>query len=167
MGKNGPLTSRFAICRSMITRVFALEKLIIDRNRPSPSMPRRKCGLRLHQVILRAKDLERSKQFYTKKLGFKVKYDYSPEYLAVVTPNQLQIGFHPGNQSRTRKAHGDQLVGIGFEVDDVDALYGKLRKLGVKFIDNPTNAWGEREARFLDPDGYRIAISGPVGNHLV
>src|SRR5438093_13719662 len=70
-------------------------------------MSRRKRGLRLHQVILRVKDLERSKQFYTKKLGFKVKYNFSPEYLAVVTPNRLQIGFHPGNQSRSGKAHGD------------------------------------------------------------
>ncbi len=130
-------------------------------------MPRRKSGLRLHQVILQVKDLERSKQFYTKKLGFKVKHDFSPEYLAVVTPNRLQIGLHPGNQSRSRKAHGDQPVGIEFEVDDVDALYEKLKKLGVKFIEKPTNAWGEREARFLDPDGYRLAISGPVGNHLV
>ncbi len=86
---------------------------------------------------------------------------------AVVTPNRLQIGFHPGNQSRSRKAHGDQPVGIEFEVDDVDALYEKLRKLGVKFLEKPMNAWGEREARFLDPDGYRLAISGPVGNHLV
>ena len=130
-------------------------------------MPRRKRGLRLNQVILRVKDLEKSKQFYTKKLGFKIKYDFSPEYLAVVTPNRLQIGFHPGKQGRSRKAQRDQPVGIEFEVDDVDALYAKLRKLGVKFIEKPMNAWGEREARFLDPDGYRLAISGPVGKRLV
>ena len=110
--------------------------------------------------------MERSRQFYTKKLGFKVKYDFSPEYLAVVTPNRLQLGFHPskpGGSKRTR----DQPVGIEFEVDDVDALYNKLKKQGVKFVEKPTNAWGEREARFLDPDGYRLAISGPVGKHLV
>jgi len=151
----------------MITGVFVRKKLIIDRIALRHLCRDEREGLRLHQVILRVKDLERSKQFYTKKLGFKVKYDFSPEYLAVVTPNRLQIGFYPGNQSRSRKAHGDQPVGIEFEVDDVDALYEKLRKLGVKFIEKPTNAWGEREARFLDPDGYRLAISGPVGNHLV
>ncbi len=129
-------------------------------------MPRSK-GIRLHQVILRVKDVKRSKEFYTKKLGFKVKYDFSPEYLAVVTPNKLQIGFHLGKTSETRKSRRDQPVGIEFEVDDVDALYGRLRKLGVKFIEKPTNAWGEREARFVDPDGYRLAISGPIGSHLV
>ena len=127
-------------------------------------MPRRK-GLHLHQVILEVKELQKSKTFYTKKLGFKIKYDYSPEYLAVVTPNRLQIGFQP---SRAGSKRGKvKPFGIEFEVDDVDALYGRLRKQGVKFIEKPTNAWGEREARFLDPDGYRLAISGPVGKHLV
>ncbi len=109
--------------------------------------------------------MKKSKDFYTKKLGFKLKYDYSPEYLAVVTPNKLQIGFHPGKGSR--KARRDQPVGIEFEVDDVDAFYGRLKKMGVKFIEKPTNAWGEREAQFVDPDGYRLAISGPIGSHLV
>jgi len=55
----------------------------------------RQPGLRLHQVLLQVKDVERSKGIYTKKLGFKVLYDYSPEYVAVLTPNKLQIGLHP------------------------------------------------------------------------
>jgi len=122
--------------------------------------------MRLNQVILEVKDVKRSKEFYTMKLGFKVKHDYSPEYLAVETPNKLQIGFHPG-KNRGARARKDQPVGIEFEVGDVDALYKRLRKMGVKFLEKPTNAWGEREARFLDPDGYRLAISGPVGKHLV
>src|SRR5260370_3149756 len=41
-------------------------------------------------------------------------------------------GFHPGNQSWSRKAQGDQPVGIEFEVDYVDALYEKLKNLVVK-----------------------------------
>ena len=55
----------------------------------------RQNGLRLHQVLLQVKDVERSKEFYTRKLGFKVLYDFSPEYVAVLTPNRLQIGLHP------------------------------------------------------------------------
>jgi catechol 2,3-dioxygenase-like lactoylglutathione lyase family enzyme len=45
-------------------------------------MRRSKAGLRLHQVLLQVKDVERSKEFYTTKLGFKVLYDFSPDYLA-------------------------------------------------------------------------------------
>jgi len=58
-------------------------------------MRRRQPGLRLHQVLLQVKDVERSKEFYTRKLGFKVLYDFSPEYVAVLTPNKLQVGLHP------------------------------------------------------------------------
>ena len=50
---------------------------------------------RLHQVLLQVKDVQRSRDFYTKKAGFKVLYDFSPEYVAVITPNRLQIGLHP------------------------------------------------------------------------
>lgn len=46
--------------------------------------------LHMQQVILQVKDVERSKEFYTKKLGFKVLYDFSPEYVAVVTPNKFR-----------------------------------------------------------------------------
>src|SRR5215467_8905581 len=130
-------------------------------------MPRPSKGMRLNQVILEVKDVKRSKEFYTMKLGFKVKHDYAPEYLAVETPNRLQIGFHPGKSRGAKSGRRDQPVGIEFDVADVDALYRRLRMMGVKFIEKPTSAWGEREARFLDPDGYRLAISGPVEKHLV
>src|SRR5215472_10217485 len=113
-------------------------------------MAKQLSGLRLHQIILEVKDVNRSRQFYTKKLGFKVKHDYAPEYLAVETPNRLQIGFYPRKSRGVKRGRRDQPVGIEFDVADVDALYRRLRKMGVKFTEKPTNAWGEREARFLD-----------------
>src|SRR5690349_4267466 len=120
-------------------------------------MARRRVGLHLHQVLLQVKNVDKSREFYTKTLGFKLLYDYSPEYLAVQTPNKLQIGFHP---SKNRRAGGKtQPTGIEFQVDDVDSWYQRLKKRGVKFVEKPRDAWGEREARFQDPDGYRLAIS--------
>lgn len=125
-------------------------------------MAKRKSGMHLHQVLLQVKDVDRSREFYTKTLGFKLRHDFSPEYLAVLTPNNLQIGFHPAKRYAPRKGSKDKPVGIEFEVDHVDAWYRKLRKRGVKFVEKPRDAWGEREARFLDPDGYRLAISSPI-----
>jgi len=126
------------------------------------AMPGKMRGMHLHQVLLRVKSLERSRQFYTKTLGFKLLYDFSPEYLAVLTPNKMQIGFHPYTKSRTRLSRRSSSVGMEFEVDRVDAWYQRLKRLGVKFTEKPRDAWGEREARFLDPDGYRLAISSPI-----
>jgi len=121
-----------------------------------------KVGLRLHQVLLQVKDVERSRDFYTRKLGFKVLYDFSPEYLAVITPNKLQIGLHPIRGSSRRSGTGDQTAGIEFEVDNVNFWYRTLRKRGIRFSEKPKDSWGEREARFKDPDGYRLAISSPA-----
>jgi catechol 2,3-dioxygenase-like lactoylglutathione lyase family enzyme len=112
-------------------------------------------------VLLQVKDVERSKEFYTKKLGFKVLYDFSPEYTLPSYPNNLQIGLHPFRGSR-RPATRDQTAGIEFEVDNVDFWYRTLRKRGIKFSEKPKESWGEREARFTDPDGYRLAISSPA-----
>ena len=125
-------------------------------------MRRRQPGLRLHQVLLQVKDVERSKEFYTRKLGFKVRYDFSPKYIAVLTPNKLQIGLHPFQRGHRRQRSRNQPVGIEFEVDNVDLCYRRLRKLGVRFSEKPKDSWGEREARFSDPDGYRLAISSPA-----
>ena len=119
-------------------------------------------GLRLHQVLLQVKDLERSKEFYTSKLGFKVLYDFSPKYVAVLTPNKLQIGLHPFESGRSWRGPMNQTAGIEFEVDNVDFSYRQLRKRGIRFSEKPKDSWGEREARFTDPDGYRLAISSPA-----
>ena len=125
-------------------------------------MPRMMKGMRLHQVLLQVRDVERSREFYTRKLGFRVLYDYSPHYLAVVTPNKLQIGLHPFKKPVGKTATSEKSAGIEFEVDNVDSWYQRLRKRGVRFSERPKNSWGEREARFKDPDGYRLAISSPA-----
>ncbi|HZD13184.1 MAG TPA: VOC family protein, partial [Candidatus Binatus sp.] len=57
-------------------------------------MSTRKKGMHLHQILLQVRDMAKSKEFYTKTLGFKLQYDFSPGYLAVLTPNKLQIGFY-------------------------------------------------------------------------
>src|SRR2546428_4830679 len=75
----------------------------------------RKVGLRLHQVLLRVKDVERSREFYTKKLGFKVLHDFSPEYVAVLTPNKLQIGLHPFRRDRARPWDGINPSGLSLK----------------------------------------------------
>jgi catechol 2,3-dioxygenase-like lactoylglutathione lyase family enzyme len=121
-----------------------------------------KTGLWLHQVLLQVKDVERSKEFYTRKLGFKVLYDFSPKYLAVMTPNKLQIGLHPFPKGSRRPNSRDRTIGIEFEVDNVDLWYRTLRTRRIRFSQRPKDFWGEREARFADPDGYQLAISSPA-----
>ena len=52
---------------------------------------------------------------------------------------------------------GTGCVTIGFEVEDVDAEYERLKSLGVDFVKLPkTHPWGSRSLWFRDPDGNII-----------
>jgi len=52
---------------------------------------------------------------------------------------------------------GKQPVEIYLEVDDVDALYDRLKKKGVRISDPLTlQWWGDRTFKVLDPNGYEI-----------
>ena len=42
---------------------------------------------------------------------------------------------------------------LALAVDDFDAGYAKLQSAGVKFLDEPVNAKGNRVVFFTDPDG--------------
>lgn len=115
--------------------------------------------LDLITVIVR--DTRRSKEFYVKKLGFKLKTD-AGEFVSVLTPNKFPIGLHTPHKGHMHKvdATGFQLE---FAVDDVDIWYWRLKKKGVRFTQRPTDMpWKEREAEFKDPDGHILVISSPT-----
>jgi len=55
--------------------------------------------------------------------------------------------------------NGSGTVTMDFEVDDVDAEYGRLRKMGVAFVNKPvTRTWGARSFQFRDPDGNIVTF---------
>ena len=126
-------------------------------------MPSQQSNLRLQQVLLEVKNIDLSLALYTEKLGFKLHYDFSPEYAVVLTPNKVQIGLMPNRVRKGRKMLRGQPVALEFGVDNVDRWYRKLRSLGTRFSEAPKDRpWGEREARFKDPDGYGLVISSPT-----
>jgi uncharacterized glyoxalase superfamily protein PhnB len=52
-----------------------------------------------------------------------------------------------------------QRVILDFEVDDVDAAYGRLAPLGIAWVMAPTDQpWGARSAMFRDPDGNLVNL---------
>jgi catechol 2,3-dioxygenase-like lactoylglutathione lyase family enzyme len=97
------------------------------------------------------KDVERSKEFYTKKLGFKLLYDFSPGYVAVLTPNKLQIGLHPFQGGHSRQRSKNQPAGIEIEVNNVDSWYQRLRKRGIRFSREAEGFLGGEGGAFLRP----------------
>ena len=117
-----------------------------------------KKGLALNLMLFYVKDIERSSEFYVKKLGFKRTYG-DDDYVSVRAPNGITLGLHNAPR-KSVKPSGSEYY---FRVDDVDVWYDRLRNKGVKFCRRPKDQpWGDRTAYFRDPDGYQLALHGPM-----
>ena len=56
-----------------------------------------------------------------------------------------------------------RFIGVSIEVDDIQALYQRLRDKGVSFTSPPTKQpWGGTLAHFRDLDGNTLTLLGDV-----
>jgi catechol 2,3-dioxygenase-like lactoylglutathione lyase family enzyme len=70
------------------------------------------------------------------------------------TGNDTQMGIHTSEDSA-----GPKNMSLGFEVDDVDALYKRLTDAGFTFEAPPeTKRWGGRSVTLRDPVGTYISF---------
>ena len=69
-----------------------------------------------------------------------------------------------GAASRPSTRREQDTAALVLAVDDVDAVYRRLRDKGVRFSGEPRNhdAWGTRAAHFRDPDGNLIEIYSAI-----
>ena len=97
--------------------------------------------------------------FYTKVLGVKAEGDDVHAELKTEGAG-IAIFSTAGMESmapRSMQGAGYGSVTIGFEVNDVDAEYERLKALDVEFVKLPeTHPWGSRSIWFRDPDGNII-----------
>lgn len=96
-------------------------------------------------------DYDKALKFYTEALGFVKKRDIplggGARWLTVVSPEDpdgTELLLEPNADYPAMKALKESLVkdGIpftGFQVDDVQAEYARMKKLGVEFTMEPTN----------------------------
>ena len=128
-------------------------------------------------VCILVSDAERSIDFYTKKLGFKLRRraegfaDFKGAGLTLAVWEIKHIGDHTGVKSRD--CGGIYNTAIAVELPSpagVDSCYDGLRDKGVVFKTPPANyPWNARCAYFLGPDGepwelYAWLEGGPVGD---
>jgi lactoylglutathione lyase len=110
-------------------------------------------------VVLYVQDLERSRAFYEKMLGFPVKQT-DPGYvefstggapLALLTTEAAEA--LTGKKPQQSAGAPRFALSLG-EVPDVDKVYDELKKAGVEFLKAPeTQPWGQRTTHLVDPDG--------------
>ena len=104
-------------------------------------------------VTIHVADMQRSIEFYTVKLGLKVKSRYGDEFAAIEGPG-IMIGLHPATDSARAGA-----VSIGFSVDDVEKGRDQLHSRGITtegdiVVDAPM-----RFVFLKDPDGLQLYLA--------
>jgi len=126
--------------------------------------------MRILHTMLRVADLERSTRFYTDVMGFVKKHDIplggGARWLTVVSPqdpNGTELLLEPNADYPTMKALKESLMqdGIpytGFQVEDIQKEYARLKALGVEFTMEPTNMGTTTMAILNDTCGNLIQI---------
>jgi catechol 2,3-dioxygenase-like lactoylglutathione lyase family enzyme len=105
--------------------------------------------------------LAESKAFYTQILNFGVSFE-NDFYLLLHTPDHsAELSFllpdHPSQQPLFQPAFQGRGVYLTIEVDEVDALYERIKAKGVPIkIDLRDEPWGDRHFAIEDPNGVGI-----------
>jgi catechol 2,3-dioxygenase-like lactoylglutathione lyase family enzyme len=125
--------------------------------------------MRIHLDSIFVDDQEKALRFYTDVLGFEKKEDVpvgEHRWLTVVSPGEesgpqllLEPDAHPAVKPFKDALVGDGIPFTQFAVEDVDAEYQRLRSLGVRFTQPPTDLGPVTTAVFDDTCGHLIQIA--------
>jgi len=123
---------------------------------------------------LSVSDINRSTEFYTKILGFKIEYQRKESKFAFLSLHGSQIMIEEINGNwETGKLERPFGRGINFQMDvpDVDELVAALKKNEYPIKMMPRENWyragkkmfGNKEFLVMDPDGYLLRFSKDLG----
>ncbi|RSS80271.1 VOC family protein [Streptomyces sp. WAC06614] len=126
--------------------------------------------MKIHLTSVFVDDQAKALRFYTEVLGFVVKHDVpvggSDRWLTVVSPEDpdgVELLLEPAGHPAV-KPYRDALVQDGiplaqFAVEDVHAEYARLRALGVRFTQEPTETGPVTTAVLDDTCGNLIQLA--------
>jgi glyoxylase I family protein len=118
-------------------------------------------------VRYQVKDVERSAQFYTEKLGFKLDRQHLPAFGQVSIGNLKLVLSGPGASGSRAMPDGDEQAPGGWnrimlEVEDLPALIDKLKGSGIQFRNEMQEGPGGKQIQIEDPDGNPIELFQPA-----
>ncbi|MCU0418029.1 MAG: VOC family protein [Cyclobacteriaceae bacterium] len=151
-----PKTKRMIVVAGIVVSILCA-CMMRSNGQTKPTQP-----MKLNAGIATAK-LAESKDFYTRVLGFGVSFE-NDFYLLLHTPDgRAQISFllpnHASQQPVFKPAYGGQGMYLTIEVEDVDAMFARLKALGTPLaFDVRTERWGDRHFGLVDPNGIAIDI---------
>ena len=120
--------------------------------------------MKLKNVLIVVKDIERSKKFYHDLFGLDVIVDNDGNVI-------MTEGLVLQEESIWKKFIGKDVIPennyseLYFEEKEIEAFADKLDKYQppVKYVNRlMTHSWGQKVIRFYDPDGNLIEVGTPV-----
>jgi len=115
---------------------------------------------KLDYIIVYVSDMQRSTAFYLDLLDLSLKFS-SPGWTEFVT-GSTTIALHPARNTSVVSSQEQAPAGqaqLGFQVDDLDAVYHALQLHGARFSVTPQQqAEGGKLAVLHDPDGLGITL---------
>ncbi len=123
--------------------------------------------LGLWGVRYQVKDVQRSIEFYTQILGFKVDSQSLPAFGQVSISNLKLILSGPGASGSRPMPNGRQQEPGGWnrivlQVEDLPARIGELKNKGVSFRNEMEVGPGGKQIQVEDPDGNPIELFEPT-----
>jgi catechol 2,3-dioxygenase-like lactoylglutathione lyase family enzyme len=129
--------------------------------------------MRINLANVLVDDQEKALRFYTEILGFKEKTNVpvgADRWITVVSPADpdgtellLEPDGHPAAKPFKEAMVADGIPFTSFAVDDVQAEYERLRGLGVRFTQEPTDMGPVTTAVLDDTCGNLIQITHQTG----
>ena len=120
--------------------------------------------MRLRNILIVVKDIERSKQFYHDLFGLDMVLDNDGNMI-------LTEGLVLQDETIWRQFLGKEVIWenhaceLYFEEHDIEAFVEKLERLypSVQYVNRlMTHSWGQKVIRFYDPDGNLIEVGTPM-----
>ena len=120
--------------------------------------------MKLKNILIVVKDIEKSKQFYHDLFGLEVILDNGGNMILteglVLQDEKIWNGFL--KKDIITESNSCELY---FEEDDIDAFIQKLEKLypSIQYVNRLiTHSWGQKVVRFYDLDGNLIEVGTPM-----
>ena len=124
--------------------------------------------LSLWGVRYQVKDVNRSLEFYTQKLGFKVDHKRPPAFAQVSSGNLKLILSGPGASGSRPMPDGQAQASGGWnrvipQVADLPSRIEALKAAGLHFRNRMEAGPGGKQILLEDPDGNPIELFEPAG----
>jgi len=108
--------------------------------------------VKFDHMTLPVSDVRRSRDWYVKRLGFKVEFERGG-----IAAIQDSAGFTIFLRKASKRLVGDKIT-LTIQVRSVDRTHDELSKGGVRFVNSPQRLFWGYGAELLDPDGYLLNL---------